>query len=178
MFCPKCATPNLDGAKFCRSCGSNVSLVSQALSGELPQAPPEDTGFCGRESRRRGRGSLSLDQAIRNVFMGVAFLLVSIALAFSRMGRMWWFWMLIPAFSMMATGVAQYIRVKDREKRAFQPGNFSQPSLQVPIQAASFPVRSTGQLVPPPPSVTEGTTRHLEAEAPTRHLDSTSEYQK
>ncbi len=50
--------------------------------------------------------------------MGIAFLLVSMALAFSAMGRGWWFWMLIPAFSLMGTGVAQYIRVKEEEKRA------------------------------------------------------------
>jgi hypothetical protein len=34
-----------------------------------------------------------------------------------------------------------------------------------------FPVRNTGELVAPPPSVTEGTTRHLGAEAPTRHFE-------
>jgi hypothetical protein len=173
MFCPKCATQNLEGAKFCRSCGSNVSLVSQALSGQLPQAEPEeDTGFCGRESRKQRRRPVSLDHAIRNVFMGVAFMLVAIALAFSRMGGGWWFWMLIPAFSMMGTGVSQYMKLKEREKRAFQPGNFNQPSLQVPNQAGASPVRNTGQLVAPPPSVTEGTTRHLGAEAPTRHFGS------
>ena len=104
--------------------------------------------------------------------MGIAFLLVAMALAFSRMGTGWWFWMLIPAFSMMGTGVAQYIRLKEREKRAFQPGNFSQPSLQPPTQVGAFPVRNTGELVAPPPSVTEGTTRHLGAEAPTRHFGS------
>jgi hypothetical protein len=172
MFCPKCATQNLDGAKFCRSCGANVSLVSQALSGQLPQAPPEDIEFCGTGGRRRDRRPLSLDSAFKNVFMGIAFMVVAIALAFSRMGYGWWFWMLIPAFSMMGTGVAQYIRLKEREKRAFQPGNFSQPSLQPPTQVDAFPVRSTGELVAPPPSVTEGTTRHLGAEAPTRHFGS------
>jgi len=173
MFCPKCATQNLDGAKFCRSCGANVSLVPQALSGQLPQAAPEeDTSFCGREGRRQGRRSVSLDSAIRNVFMGVAFMLVAFALAFSRMGGGWWFWMLIPAFSMMGTGVAQYMKLKEREKQAFQPGNFSQPSIQQPASVAAFPVRSTGELVAPPPSVTEGTTRHLGAEAPTRHFGS------
>jgi len=38
--------------------------------------------------------------------------------------------------------------------------------------------RPTGELRPTPPSVTEGTTRHLGAEAPTRHLDSAGEFQK
>jgi hypothetical protein len=103
--------------------------------------------------------------------MGIAFLLVAISLAFSRMGGGWWFWMLIPAFSMMGTGVAQYIRLKEREKKSFRPGTMEQPSMMPPRRVDAFPTRNTGELVPPPPSVTEGTTRHLGAEAPTRHLD-------
>ena len=173
MFCPKCATQNLDGASFCRSCGANVSLVPQALSGQLQQAQPPEMV----ETRRRGKRELSLDHAFKNAFMGIAFLIVSMALAFSNMGRGWWFWMLIPAFSMMGTGVAQYIRIKEREKRAFQTG-FVQPAIQQPPQQfagpGSFPARATGELASPPPSVTEGTTRHLGAEAPTRHFDETS----
>ena len=35
MFCPKCATQNLDGASFCRTCGANISLVPQALTGQM-----------------------------------------------------------------------------------------------------------------------------------------------
>jgi hypothetical protein len=93
------------------------------------------------------------------------------ALAFSRMGTGWWFWMLIPAFSMMGTGVAQYIRLKESKKKDFQITGTRQPSLQAARQVDSFPSRPTGELVSPPPSVTEGTTRHLGAEAPTRHLD-------
>ena len=38
MFCPKCASQNIDGASFCRVCGANISLVPQALSGQLPVA--------------------------------------------------------------------------------------------------------------------------------------------
>lgn len=183
MFCPKCATQNLDGASFCRSCGANISLVSNALSGQLPQAPQDeeqDTGFCA--PRRRGRQP-NLDQAFKNIFVGIAFLLVSMALAFSRMGHGWWFWMLIPAFSLLGTGVAQYMRLKEREKQSLRPGTFQQPSMQPRRSADAFPTRSTddafptrntGELVAPPPSVTEGTTRHLGAEAPTRHFDESS----
>jgi hypothetical protein len=172
MFCPKCATQNLEGASFCRSCGANISLIPHALTGQLPQAREDDEiGAGGRSRRRQGRRELSLDNAFKNVFMGIAFLLVSIALAFSRMGTGWWFWMLIPAFSMMGTGVAQYIRLKEREKRSFLPGTVGQPSIIPTRSVDTFPTRSTGELIPPPASVTEGTTRHLGAEAPTRHLD-------
>lgn len=174
MFCPKCATQNLDGASFCRSCGANISLIPHALSGQLPQVRQDEDIDEGRRSRRRqGRREPSLDNAFKNVFMGIAFLLVSVALAFSRMGYGWWFWMLIPAFSMMGTGVAQYIRLKEREKQSFLPGNIGQPSMQPPRRVAAFPTRGTGELVAPP-SVTEGTTRHLGAESPTRHLDESS----
>ncbi len=171
MFCPKCATQNLEGASYCRSCGANISLIPQALSGQLPQAR-EDEPFdiMSRRRRRRGREP-SLDHAFKNIFMGIAFMLISIALAFSRMGYGWWFWMLIPAFSLVGSGIAQYVRLKERDKQAFLPGSMGQPAMQTRRRVDEFPARNTGELVAPPPSVTEGTTRHLGAEAPTRHLD-------
>ena len=172
MFCPKCAAQNVDGASFCRVCGANISLIPGALSGQVPQVRQEeevdDGGLCARRRRRR---EPSIDNAMRNIFMGVAFLCVSIALLFSRMGTGWWFWMLIPAFSMMGTGVAQYMRHRERQKQAFLPGAQRQPQITPPQRVDMFPARNTGELVAPPPSVTEGTTRHLGAEAPTRHFD-------
>src|SRR4051794_1924766 len=116
MFCPKCATQNLDGASFCRTCGANISLVPQALTGQLAQPPAEEIVEDGRRRRRPGK-ELTLDHAFKNIFMGVAFLIVAIALS-RTIGQAWWFWMLLPAFSMMGTGIAQYIRVREREKQA------------------------------------------------------------
>ena len=168
MFCPKCATQNLDGASFCRGCGANISLVSQALTGQMITQPPaeqevdEGGGFCAPR-RRRGK-ELTLDQSFKNVFVGVAFLIISIALSRSGVGQGWWFWMLIPAFSLMGTGLAQYIRVREHQKRA---------SLAPPPMQRTFaePARNHDELRAPVASVTEGTTRHLGVEAPTRHLD-------
>ena len=167
MFCPKCATQNLDGASFCRTCGANISLVPQALTGQLTKPTSEnevDEGFCGPGRRRRGR-ELTLDQSFKNIFMGVAFLLVAIVLSRSPIGFSWWFWMLLPAFSLVGTGLAQYIRVRASERRA---------SLVAPpmnTRAFSNPARYPDELRAPVASVTEGTTRHLGVEAPTRHLD-------
>jgi len=176
MFCPKCATQN-DGASFCRVCGANISLVPQALTGQLSSVDVQGLSRSDKRALKSDSKEAGLDNAFKNAFMGIAFLLVSMALAFSAMGRGWWFWMLIPAFSLMGTGVAQYIRVKEAEKRA-RIGNVlvqpSQPAMQPPPRVNSFPRRNTGELVPPP-SVTEGTTRHLGAEAPTRHLDASTE---
>jgi zinc ribbon protein len=162
MFCPKCATQNLDGASFCRTCGANISLVPKALTGQIANAPDEEVDH--RRKRRRDGKEVTLDQAFKNAFMGIAFLLIAIVLSRSAMGQTWWFWMLLPAFSMMGTGIAQYIRVKEKEKRT---------SLQPPPVGRAFPERprNVDELMPPAPSVTEGTTRHLGVEAPTRHLD-------
>ena len=162
MFCPKCATPNPDGGSFCRGCGANISLVPQALNGQLSPPPAEEVPERGR--RRNRREELTLDQAFKNMFLGIAFLLVAIVLSRTGMGAGWWFWLLLPAFSMMGTGIAQCIRVREREKRQ---------SLPATRFTSAFPQRprNPDELMSPAPSVTEGTTRHLGVEAPTRHLD-------
>lgn len=158
MFCPNCATQNLDGASFCRGCGANISLVPQALTGQ-PMVQQPDADFSeGRRRRRHGR-ELSLEQSFKNFFLGVAFLIIAIALSRTAMGFTWWFWMLLPAFSLMGTGIAQYIRLKEREKQA---------SLMPPPMTRTFPdqPRPPEHLRSPVTSVTEGTTRHLNANEP------------
>ena len=169
MFCPKCATQNLDGASFCRTCGANISLVPQALTGQMMQSPApveELDESCG--TRRGRRRELTLDTAFKNMFIGVAFLLISIALS-RTIGAGWWFWMLIPAFSLMGTGIAQYIRIREREKRVMMVQPRMQPMMQ--YQEPAVLPRRTDELRQPVPSVTESTTRHLGVEAPTRHLE-------
>lgn len=167
MFCPKCATQNLEGASFCRVCGANISLVPQALTGQMVQRPAEEMTdeTYGRRGRRR---PLTLEVAFKNMFMGVAFLIIAIALS-RTIGAVWWFWMLIPAFSLMGTGVAQFMRVKEREKRMMTPPAHM-PAMQPGATPPALP-RRTDELRPPVPSVTEGTTRHLGVEAPTRHFE-------
>jgi hypothetical protein len=168
MFCPKCATQNVDGASFCRGCGANISLVSQALTGQMiqPQPPAEqevdENGVFCSSRRKRGR-ELTLDQAFKKAFLGIAFLIIAFALSRS-IGQGWWFWMLIPAFLFMGTGLAQIIRIRESMKRA---------SLVAPPMQRTFaePARNHEELRAPIASVTEGTTRHLGVEAPTRHLD-------
>ena len=168
MFCPKCAAQNADGASFCRVCGANISLVPQALTGELPLAT--DNNRDATRARKRQREP-SAEGAITTIFVGLAFFVVSVVLAFSAMGYGWWFWMLIPAFSCLGSGIAQYAKYKEMRSRFLQPVAIQSPvSGRPPVVA--LPTRNTGEMAPQPASVTEGTTRHLGAEAPTRHLDS------
>ena len=139
-------------------------MVPQAMTGQVVQQQPEEIeGRGGRRRRGERAREASLDHAFKNIFMGIAFLIIAIALS-RTIGAGWWFWMLLPAFSMMGTGLAQYIRVREREKRA---------ALMPPPVAHAFQEqpRPPGELRAPVASVTEGTTRHLGVEAPTRHLD-------
>jgi hypothetical protein len=162
MFCPKCGTQNPDEGKFCRSCGSDLGNVSSALANPQPR----------RLVNHKGK-PIHLEGAISKIFTGLAFLIIAIVLSFSRMGTGWWFWMLIPAFGSLGAGIAQYIQLRDAKKSqvgfAPQPNAFpgSQNSA-LPLQQTEFlPAAEsrykTGDLFPP--SVTEGTTRHLDIDS-------------
>ena len=167
MFCPKCATQNVDGASFCRSCGANISLVSQALDGKLPAEPAaacDEFGF-----RRRGKGEPSFDNAVRALAMGIAFAVISVLVGrYSPGGWTWWYWMLIPAAMFFAKGISGLARAKQAKG---QTATFASPQLNT-VRLQNLPAPKTGELMTPAPSVTEGTTRHLGAEAQTRHFDS------
>lgn len=180
MFCPKCGTQNPDSGRFCRSCGTDLSNVSDALAGNRrnnvqgfgmiePLQPHELLGKKGKP--------VSLESALTKIFTGLAFLVISIVLAFTPMGRAWWFWMLIPAFTMLGSGIAQYLQIRKHESRTsavaalpqsephknFAPAphsNQSLPPTQTEYVAPTETGYKTGDLIPP--SVTEETTRHLE----------------
>jgi zinc ribbon protein len=170
MFCPNCATQNVEGASFCRVCGANISLVPQALTGQLPVAKHEEEYVDWRSRRRRGRQhEPTLDEAVRNLFMGIAFVVVSILVSkYGPGGSVWWFWLLIPAFTFFGKGVADLVRLKQNKQVA---PTSTQPQINS-MRPADLPAPRTGELMPPVSSVTEGTTRHLGAEAQTRHFDS------
>lgn len=108
MFCPNCGTKNPDDGRFCRSCGADLGNVTAALTGNLPK--PQIL------VDRKGK-PISWESAIVKLFSGLAFIAVTIALSMSQTGRNWWFWLLIPAFTMLGAGIAQLIQLKKAEKQ-------------------------------------------------------------
>ncbi len=164
MFCPKCGSQNPETGKFCRSCGTDLGNVSSALSGHPPRSLVD----------RKGK-PISWEGSITKFATGLAFLVVSIVLGVTNMagGRVWWFWMLIPAFTMMGAGIAQFIQLRKQEKATgFHSTIESQVGL--PASSNSLPEAQTefasvesryktGDLVPP--SVTDSTTRRLEMDS-------------
>lgn len=168
MYCPKCGTNNIDGASFCRACGTNLSLVPQALTGHLPAAAgPEDERSLSRRERRRERKKRnkppSIERAVKEVCSGIAFICVAIAaLYYGPAGHIWWFWMFIPAFMGIGDGIAEYIRYKQSQKTPqLTPPPYVPPAVPPAPYGGELPSRHTNDLYPPA-SVTENTTRLLD----------------
>lgn len=186
MYCPGCGTQNIENAQFCRVCGQNISLVPQAMTGQIPESRAvgydvEGQPFDASGRRLNRERAPRLDKGIRSGFIGLAFLLISTILLFKNQD--WWFWMLIPAFSLIGGGVAEYIRYK----QAVAGGGAEPPASPVQAKGAAvsppprvnaLPSLNTSELVQPP-SVTEGTTRHLniKTEAPKQPVNKRAENQ-
>ncbi len=176
MYCPKCATDNLDSARYCRACGTDISLVPQALTGELPLAraseDEEELDRKGRRRKRRHGTPPTMEGSIKNIFIGLGFLFAALALSRTLIGAMWWFWMLVPAFTTLGGGVAGLVRARreEQQRRALPMQRPAAVTTNLPpAHPGALPPRDTSEILQPP-SITEGTTRHLGAEAPTQHI--------
>lgn len=165
MFCPKCGTKNPDDGKFCRKCGIELEPVSELLSGKIQTLKRDSKGKPKRKPR--------WESAITPIFAGLAMLIISIILAVTGAGRYWWFWLLIPAFGAIGSGVSNLIQIKqdrDENDSTTQTDETTQiayhrqselPPSQTEYVSPKIEKRyEIGNLVPP--SVIEDTTRHLE----------------
>jgi hypothetical protein len=175
MFCPKCGTENTETASFCRGCGSNIALVPQALTGTLrePYAPTDERHLSRRERRdlrrerereRKRKKPPSVEGAIVPFFGGIGFIVVALAIMlFMPEGYMWGFWMFIPAFFMIGSGLSEYMRWKHSQQTPPLPA-YTPPPTFTPAQPRATelqPPRSTSEIYAPG-SVTEGTTKLLD----------------
>lgn len=162
MYCPKCGKQNPETGIYCRSCGTDLAVVSNALARGLKEPLPLID--------KKGK-PIKWESTISTIFVGLAFLTITIILGVTGAGRGWWFWMLIPTFGCLGTGVAQFVQLRQRQKEQearFRPMNTAIGGAEqrdLPPAQADFirPDSSfrTGDLVRPP-SVTEGTTRLLD----------------
>src|SRR5262245_250039 len=72
MYCPGCSTQATEGAKFCKSCGMNLTVVTQALTGGVLVAsdPLRDREF------KRARKQIT--DGIQGLSIGAAILITAV----------------------------------------------------------------------------------------------------
>lgn len=162
MFCPKCGQQNPDNGRFCRNCGKDLGNVSSTLdtvTATLPKKAKKD-----REP--------TIDGAMRPIFTGIAFIIVAIILTVTNVagGKFWGFWLLIPGFGTLGSGIAAYLKYRrlqeEKNFKALDPiPDVTFAPRELPLASNNYIPNSTesyktGDLVPP--SVTDSTTRHLD----------------
>ena len=152
MYCPKCASQNNDEAKFCRACGANLSLISQAMTGELPQVRH------GKQGKTDAKSPPSFPNGVATIVAGFGFIVAAFgALYYAPAGHIWWFWMFIPAFGTIGKGVAECLSAKQLPRSS---GRHEQMTPPPKLETNELPPpRITPELSAPPSSVTESTTR-------------------
>lgn len=151
MYCPNCGLQNEPEINFCRACGTNLNVVSQALTNQTAELSRPTTG--------RDVDPARITYGLKCLQIGfMAVLLTSILLHFGMwLGVL----VLIPGVVCLGKGLAVIVR-GNRNAQGHRPP---------PVIA--LPARDTGGLngpilpvTMPPPSVTEATTRHLESDRP------------
>jgi ribosomal protein L40E len=161
MYCPKCGSQAADSATYCRNCGANLSLVPQALTGTLALAG-EERDRHGRRKKPKTKPK-TMTEAITTLFTGVGFIAAAIAtLYYAPAGSFWWYWLFIPAFSCIGSGIAMMFELRSAQRAA--------SSLQLPAPAANTAEigREDPYKLGAPPSIVEATTRQLDRNRETK----------
>ena len=160
MYCPECATPNVDLAKFCRLCGTNLEALGLALSDNRSLATQSVTTgkLIGNDDWLTKESAAERKVVEGSVLLGVSSLIAIIAFFVTR-GRFAWFpiwtvffgWLTCWGTISLAFGLGRLIEARSMLRR-LHPRSET-PSLFDKDNAVRTPL---------PPSVTEHTTRQLE----------------
>jgi hypothetical protein len=169
MYCPQCAAQNIEGAKFCRACGADISLVPQALRGSVPSGVEQARAEIKREMKKQKRPART-DKGVQDIFKGIGFLCVFLVGMLAFRGAFWWtIWFVIPGFANIGSGIGQIMRARQEQRQLPWHTSENASARTVPLADASgfreLSSPDTAEIIVnnAPPSVTEMTTRHLDA---------------
>ena len=177
MFCPKCGSKQGDGKKFCTVCGTNLFIVSQALTGQLQQSPIQYAPpvISPHEIERQQE----MKKGITMTVLGggyIVYKLISFIFSFPFYGwRSPFGFLSFVAFIIFAVGISKVVgsRVTGAAPAAVNPANTSPATLVSPrapqpvfsgVSTSETMAQQTSQLMPnqrPASSVTEDDTKHL-----------------
>ncbi len=152
MYCPKCAEPNNDDVKFCRSCGENLSVIAQAMTRRFPSAMlGKLDAYFERKNERIRRDSIS------NAVIGCLFLFIGISHLLSGDGLNGTVILtFLSACFLFVWSLWDFLVFKRSQSPNLNPSEIPSASAAKEL----LPERQSE--IVPPPSVTEQTTRHLD----------------
>ena len=169
MFCPKCGVQNLDDAKFCRACGANIALVPHALAGRLMRRGDDDDD--DDDDALVVGDKYTVERGVRKIVSGAIFLVAFVVMILFFREFFWFtFWFIFPAIAKLSSGAGTLAHAL-HEQHAPRVGAGVTTTLPRAGATQSLPdfrlnevaPADTAEIVAPPASVTEGTTRHLDA---------------
>lgn len=168
MFCPRCAAQNLDDAKFCRACGTNLETVALALADKYHPAKREsdkDSFENWLETRKEG-----VNKIVKGIGLFVSSLLIGVALGLFSNTPEWiiiWMclvgWMAVLGIISMVSGTAGLMESRFLRRQLGQPSDAATPPVQ-PLPAGDRVMINDALTTPmlrPQSSVTEHTTTRL-----------------
>lgn len=166
MYCPSCGSNNLPDIKFCTRCGTNLGLVSEALTGKLSGKTGVDRRAKLLKDYYGGRRDAITGAVL--IPAGLMIMALMVAAGLKPIGAFFIIcWMFFWGASALAGGLGKWIASKG-ELKSLEYGSQSQfqdaPLQQVgPANQTQLPLPdySTGP-VGYPGSVTEQTTRQLD----------------
>jgi hypothetical protein len=152
MYCPKCGAQAADETKYCRACGQSFALVSQAMMKSLPADDKDQQ---------------KLEKAIKDISLGIGFLIISIGIATLAPAPALSLLMAIAGIVPLSLGVAGILGRAISGSRPVSSVDRVTVKETAPILSQLPSGGAAGDLVglTPPSGVTEVTTRNLEARA-------------
>ncbi len=157
MFCPTCGVQQSAERKFCTACGTNLSAVTAALSGNTGTVAAAPVSYDDGLAQAQAQYRREIASAIYKGAPGLG-LLVAAIFIFSILppGISVWicFGLIIGGISSLGRGLGQYyLATSDLKAAELKAANTYVPLAKQPPLIAQDPY--------PPTSVTEHTTRHL-----------------
>lgn len=166
MYCPKCAAQNLDDAKFCRACGTNLEIVTLALTGSYQPAKSIDSSNLEPVKSWQEERIEAIRKMVRASGLLGASLVLGTALGlFSNQNDWIMIWMVFGGW-MACWGVISLVGgIGSLMESRFMRSQLVEQNQTPQFRPADARQIVTGELItsqlPTPQSVTEHTTRSL-----------------
>lgn len=170
MFCPRCAAQNLDDAKFCRVCGTNLETVALAMADKSHPAKMEsesarDPFERWLEARKKGvnRIATGIGLVVSSVLIGLALWLFSSKPDWIIVWTVLAGWMTCLGVVSMVSGMAGLMDSRFLRRQLGSPSGAVTPPVQsLPAgDRAMMNDALTTPVLRPQSSVTENTTTRL-----------------